>query len=178
MWELEVRRCIIPYSGKFSREKLSRISRFCGYSQKYSPKYLGPWCLLVAPASNPWKFSPQKSFFRQFAKVFSHESFPLVVMIFTTIYPLQDIYIAQKLWFDFIWCTVQRVSRVHELLCVHGHTDIYDQLSDLFPEAFAVSSILVISSVPVVKRGRSRVAVHTTHQEMNWWGQTWSRLHP
>ena len=28
---------LVPYSGKLSREKLLQISRFCGYSRKFSP---------------------------------------------------------------------------------------------------------------------------------------------
>ena len=40
--------------GNFQGRKLLR---FCGYSQN-----LGAWHLLVAPASNSWKFSPRKSF--------------------------------------------------------------------------------------------------------------------
>jgi len=43
--------CILPHSRK--------LSRFCSYSQKFSPQNLGAWCNLVAPlASNPRKFFP------------------------------------------------------------------------------------------------------------------------
>ena len=36
-------------AGNFQGRKLLRISRFCGYSQKFSPRNLEVWHLLVAP---------------------------------------------------------------------------------------------------------------------------------
>ena len=68
-------------AGNFQRRKLSR---FCGYSQKFSLRNLGAWHLMAAqlatPVSNPWKFSLWKSYFPPFMKVFSHKSFPLYVI--------------------------------------------------------------------------------------------------
>ena len=65
----------VLYNRKLSREK---ILRFCSYSRKLSPQNWGAWHLLAAtPVSNLWKFSLQNCYFRQIAKVFSLESFPL-----------------------------------------------------------------------------------------------------
>jgi len=63
--------------GNFQGRKRLRISRFYGYLWKFSLWNFGAWHLLVAPASNLRKCSPWKSFFHQFAKVFSHKSFLL-----------------------------------------------------------------------------------------------------
>ena len=49
-----------------------QISRFCGYENFLWN--LRAWHLLMATASNARKFSLRKSFFHQFANVFSHES--------------------------------------------------------------------------------------------------------
>ena len=61
--------------GNFWGRKLSRISRFCGYSQKFSPWNLGVWCLLA------WhERSIHESFLHEnriFVNVFSFKSFPL-----------------------------------------------------------------------------------------------------
>ena len=38
------------------------ISRFCGYSRKFSLWNFGTWCRLVAPASNPQSFLPASLF--------------------------------------------------------------------------------------------------------------------
>ena len=38
---------LILYSGKLSREKLSQILQFYGYSRKFSPQNLGVWHMLV-----------------------------------------------------------------------------------------------------------------------------------
>ena len=66
----------VPYSGKLLREKTlnSRISQFCGYSRKFSPRNLGawhPWCgtseqsakdfsAKIVFFTNLRKFSPSK----------------------------------------------------------------------------------------------------------------------
>ena len=50
-------------AGNFWGTKLSWISRFYDYSQKFSLQNLGVWHLLAAAVSNPRKFSPQISFF-------------------------------------------------------------------------------------------------------------------
>ena len=63
------------YSGKHSRRKLSQISRFYGYSQKFPPQNLGTF---GGTSKQPAKFLPAKNLILyQFAKVFSHKSFPL-----------------------------------------------------------------------------------------------------
>ena len=48
------------YSRNFQGRKLSRISRSCGYSRKFSLQSLEAWHLLPAPASNLQKFSFSK----------------------------------------------------------------------------------------------------------------------
>ena len=55
----------------FCGTKIQRILWFCGYLQKFSLQNL------VSTVTNPRMSSPQKSFFHQFVKVVSHESFPL-----------------------------------------------------------------------------------------------------
>ena len=75
---------LVPYSRKLLREKFSRISRFCGYTREFSPRNLGVVSFGAAKASNLQKFSPQKSYFHQFAKVFSLESFPLYCNVLRT----------------------------------------------------------------------------------------------
>ena len=68
---------LLPWLVPYSR-KLPRILRVCCYLRKFSPLNWGAWSLLAAtPVSNPQKFSLRKSYFRQIAKVFSLESFPL-----------------------------------------------------------------------------------------------------
>ena len=59
----------------FRRRKLSQISQFCGES--FNCKIWGVASFAATKVSNPWKFSPRKSYFHQFAKVFSLESFPV-----------------------------------------------------------------------------------------------------
>ena len=59
--------------GNFRGRKLSRILRFLGLSVKIE----GHTHMLVVAPNNPRKFSPQISYFHQFAKVFSLVSFPL-----------------------------------------------------------------------------------------------------
>ena len=63
----------IPYSGK-----LSRISQFCDYLQKFSLQNLwGVASFGAAKASIRESFLRKKSYFHQFVKVFSLESFLL-----------------------------------------------------------------------------------------------------
>ena len=61
--------------------KLSQISRFCGYPQKFSLRNLGAWCPLA------WQkraiheiFLRENCIYHQFAKVFPLGSFPLYSM--------------------------------------------------------------------------------------------------
>ena len=65
----------LPSSGKLLRKKFSRISRFCTYSRKSSPRNWGAWLLsaaqLMTPVSNPRKFSPWKSYLPPIRKKFS-----------------------------------------------------------------------------------------------------------
>ena len=64
---------LLPYSGKLSREKTFTNFKVCSYSRKL--QNWGAWHLLAAtPVSNLRKISPWKSYLRQIAKVFSHES--------------------------------------------------------------------------------------------------------
>ena len=71
----------IPYSGK-----LSRISWFCGYSRKFSPRNLGAWCPLARHERAIHKsFLRENRIFHQFAKVFFLKSFPLYGT--TMVYP-------------------------------------------------------------------------------------------
>ena len=65
--------------GNFWGRKLSRISSFCGYSRKFSLWHLGAWHLLAVPASNPQKFSLQKSYFLPICKSFPLYSIEMVV---------------------------------------------------------------------------------------------------
>ena len=74
---------LIPYSVKLWRE---RISRFCGYSQKFSPQNLGVLCPLVAPGSNPRHFSPQKTLFSTNPWNFS----PVKVSRYTVVWSEQE----------------------------------------------------------------------------------------
>ena len=55
-----------------AREK---VSRFCGYSQKFSPQNLAPLALQKRAICE--SFLRENRVFHQFAKVFSLESFPL-----------------------------------------------------------------------------------------------------
>ena len=64
----------VLYSGKLLREKISQISQFCGYLQKFSPQNLGRGVLWhgiseqstkvvsakIILFTNPQKFSPSK----------------------------------------------------------------------------------------------------------------------
>ena len=75
---------IYRIAGFFRGRKLSRISRFGGDSQKFSPrksifKQLDTALVDVVHwiPVNSRKFSHQKSIFKQFAKVFSRERNPL-----------------------------------------------------------------------------------------------------
>ena len=70
--------------GFFRGRKLSRISRFCGDSRKFSQrksifKQLDTALVGVVHGvtTNSRKFSPRKSIFKQFVKVFSLERNPL-----------------------------------------------------------------------------------------------------
>ena len=68
----------LPYSGKPSREKTFANFEVSGLSVKvFSMKIDGHTHSLLVASNNPRKFSPQISYFHQFAKVFSLESFPL-----------------------------------------------------------------------------------------------------
>ena len=62
-------------AGNFWGRKLLLILRFCDYSWKFSLRNLGAWHYLAAPAGNLQNFFSRKSYFHQFAKVFSCESF-------------------------------------------------------------------------------------------------------
>ena len=73
-WHLQ----LLPYSGKLSREKT--FHKFCSFvaiRESFLHEIWGVASFGTAKASNPRKFSPRKSYFHQFAKVFSLESFPL-----------------------------------------------------------------------------------------------------
>ena len=57
--------CICCIAGNFRERKLLQISWFCSYLRKFSLRNQGAWHLLAAtPASNLWKFSLWKSYFR------------------------------------------------------------------------------------------------------------------
>ena len=59
----------ILYSGKLSREKLSRISRFCGYLRKFSLQNLGVWHLWCCKSEQSAKvFSAKIIFFANLRK--------------------------------------------------------------------------------------------------------------
>ena len=62
-------------AGNFWGRKLLLILRFCDYSWKFSLRNLGAWHYLAAPAGNLQNFFSRKSYFHQFVKVFSCESF-------------------------------------------------------------------------------------------------------
>jgi len=53
----------------FRGRKLSQISLLCGYLQKFSTKFGGVASFGAAKASNPWTFSPLKSYFSTSSKV-------------------------------------------------------------------------------------------------------------
>ena len=70
--------CRILYSGKLSREKTFANFEILGLSVKvFSAKIDGHTHTLVVAPNDPPKFSQRISYFHQFAKVFSLESFPL-----------------------------------------------------------------------------------------------------
>ena len=67
----------IPYSGKLSREKtFANFMVMWHFTKVFSAKFGAVGSFGLAKASNPRKFSPRKSIFHQFVKVFSFESFP------------------------------------------------------------------------------------------------------
>ena len=55
-------------------ENLCKFQRFVAIHESFLHEIWGAWCYSVASVSNLQKFSRQKSFFHQFAKVFSHKS--------------------------------------------------------------------------------------------------------
>ena len=72
----------ITYSGKLSREKTFANFEVLGLSVKvFSMIIDGYTHTLVVVPNNPRKFSLRISYFHQFAKVFSLESFPLYGML-------------------------------------------------------------------------------------------------
>ena len=54
-----------------------QILRFCGYTQKFSLHNLRRGVFWRGKSEQSAKFSPQKSYFHQFVKIFSLESLPL-----------------------------------------------------------------------------------------------------
>ena len=68
----------IPHSGKlFEGENFCELRSFVAVHESFLREIWGVASFGVAKTSNPRKFYPQKSYFHQFAKVFSLESFPL-----------------------------------------------------------------------------------------------------
>ena len=68
----------LPYSGKLSREKtFVNFVVLWLFAKVFSAKFLGMVSFGVAKVRNPQKFSPQRSYFHQFTKVSSLESFVL-----------------------------------------------------------------------------------------------------
>jgi len=66
-------------AGNFWGRKPSQISRFCGYSWKFSPWNLGHAIIWRHQRTIHESFLCENLIFHQFAKVFSHKSFPLPV---------------------------------------------------------------------------------------------------
>ena len=65
-------------AGNFWGRKLSQISWFCGYSQKFSLQKFGDVTLFgAAKTSNPQKFSPRKSYFSPICNSFLPQKFPV-----------------------------------------------------------------------------------------------------
>ena len=68
----------IPYSGKlFEGENFCEFHGFVAVHESFLREIWGVASFGTAKMSNPRKFYPQKSYFHQFAKVFSLKSFPL-----------------------------------------------------------------------------------------------------
>jgi len=68
------------YPMKFSRVQGRKLSRFCGYLQKFSLQNLELWHSLTTQASNLRKFFIENHTFHQFAQVFSPESLRYMVV--------------------------------------------------------------------------------------------------
>ena len=67
----------IPYSGKLSREKTSRISQFCSYTSKFSPRNLGHGVFWHSKNEQSAKVFSAKIVFSPNHESFSLESLPL-----------------------------------------------------------------------------------------------------
>ena len=65
---------------------------FVAICESFLHKIWGVASFGMAKASNPRKFSPRKSYFHQFAKVFSLTSFPLYGMLFHTPHKMHRMY--------------------------------------------------------------------------------------
>ena len=92
MWVL----WMIPYSGNFQGRKLSRISRFCGYSLKFFRKILGSGVLGATQASNPRNFSAKIVFFTNSRKFSPSKVSRYMVYTHPLFLPLNPI--KQKWW--------------------------------------------------------------------------------
>ena len=76
--------------GNFSREK---THKFQGFSWGYL-RNLGEWRPLTAQVSNPWKFSPRKSYFSLFHKSFLSQQFLAMVAHVTCISQYGNLFLA------------------------------------------------------------------------------------
>ena len=94
---------------KFWERKLLRISRFCGYLRKFSLQILGHvWHPLAAQVNIRESFLYEN---RQFAKVFSLESFPLYSIYMYTCH----IWVPDKTWFLSKWLCKRSIQAVHPI---------------------------------------------------------------
>ena len=106
----------IPYSSKFSREKLLRILRFCGYSQKFSLRNLGDGVLWQKRAIH------KNNVFHQFTQVFSLKCFLLYgstishhslrVLVHVGHMPYQSWALFSSMFFHILQCIPLKAARL------------------------------------------------------------------
>ena len=84
---LQVQKRVYPYCGKLSREKsFANFAVLWLFAEVLSVKFGGVASFGAAKVSNLQKFSPWKSYFHQFVKVFSLERFPLYGIVWKAFY--------------------------------------------------------------------------------------------
>ena len=94
---------------KFWERKLLQILRFCGCLRKFSPQILGHvWLPLAAQVNIRESFLYEN---RQFAKVFSLESFPLYSIYMYTYH----IWVPDKTWFLSKWLCKHSIQAIHSV---------------------------------------------------------------
>ena len=140
-----------------------QISRFCGYTQKFSPQIRGVVSFGTAKVSNPQRFPPRKSYFHQFAKVFSLKSFLLYGSTFTdstsTVEQLHDVLgiVLQNATLPFRVLTA--TTTVSVLLCCFRRA-LYTEPNS--PEMYRKVSVHLRQSSSVQDAINSLGALHVT----------------